>query len=290
MLPDEQKAFLGGLTIRTMTRSEIDLAVEWAAVEGWNPGLHDADAFYAADPTGFLIGLLGDEPVAVISAVKYGATFAFLGFYIVKPGHRGHGYGKQIWDAAMATLTGRTIGLDGVVAEQEKYRKTGFTLVYRNIRYQGAGGGNPPASADIVALATVPFADVLAYDRPFFPADREAFLRRWIQPPQGTALGLLEKGNLAGYGVIRACHAGHKIGPLFADSAAGAEALFLALKATIPASDSVYLDPPEANPAAVELARRHGMAVVFETARMYAGETPRLPLDRLFGVTSFELG
>ncbi|MGZ4981767.1 MAG: GNAT family N-acetyltransferase, partial [Methylobacter sp.] len=72
-------------TIRTMTRQEINIAVDWATEEGWNPGLHDADCFYAADPSGFLVGLLDDEPIATISVVKYGDSFGFLGFYIVKP-------------------------------------------------------------------------------------------------------------------------------------------------------------------------------------------------------------
>lgn len=39
--------------IRTMNREEINLAIAWAALEGWNPGLSDADCFYAADPDGF---------------------------------------------------------------------------------------------------------------------------------------------------------------------------------------------------------------------------------------------
>jgi hypothetical protein len=47
------------LQIRPMTRDELDLAVEWAAQEGWNPGLADAECFHAADPEGFLIGVLG---------------------------------------------------------------------------------------------------------------------------------------------------------------------------------------------------------------------------------------
>jgi hypothetical protein len=47
---------------------------------------------------------------------------------------------------------------------------------------------------------------------------------------------------------------------------------------------------PEVNRAAVDMARRHGMERVFETARMYTGEVPDLPLDRIFGVTSFEVG
>lgn len=33
-----------------------------------------------------------------------------------------------------------------------------------------------------------------------------------------------------------------------------------------------------------------GLAPVFETARMYRGAMPRLPLERIFGITSFELG
>jgi len=44
------------------------------------------------------------------------------------------------------------------------------------------------------------------------------------------------------------------------------------------------------NSEAVALAERHGMKVVFETARMYRGDRPALPLERVFGITTFELG
>lgn len=90
--------------IRTMNRSEIDLAVDLAADEGWNPGLYDADAFYAADPNGFFIGLLNDEPVGCISAVSYEKQFGFIGFYIIKPGLRGKGYGLKLWQHAVNYL------------------------------------------------------------------------------------------------------------------------------------------------------------------------------------------
>jgi ribosomal protein S18 acetylase RimI-like enzyme len=109
-----------------MTRHELNLAIDWAAIEGWNPGSYDADCFYAADPNGFLIGLLGDEPIATISVVKYGDSFGFLGFYIVKPEYRGMGYGIQIWNAGLEYLKGRTIGLDGVLAQQSNYSKSGL--------------------------------------------------------------------------------------------------------------------------------------------------------------------
>ena len=273
-----------------MTRQEIDIAIDWAAAEGWNPGLHDADCFYAADPHGFLIGLLGDEPIATISAVKYGASFGFLGFYIVKPRYRGKGYGRQIWDAALARLGGRTIGLDGVVAQQDNYKKSGFALAYRNIRYQGTGGGCHPTKPGVVPLSTLPFDEICAYDKLFFPDARTQFLKYWIDQPQSTALCILQNRKLAGYGILRTCRSVYKIGPLFADSPEFAEHLFLALKAHVPEDAPIYLDTPKVNSEAIDLAKRHDMTVVFETARMYIGKIPDLPLNRLFGVTTFELG
>lgn len=277
-------------SIRTMTRPEVEIALDWAAAEGWNPGLHDADCFYAADPDGFLIGLLGDEPIAVISVVKYSTDFGFLGCYIVKPPYRGQGYGKQIWNAGLAYLGERTIGLDGVVEQQSNYLKSGFTLANRNVRYQGSAGGDALADQQIVPLSSLPFADLLAYDRPLFPAGRSAFLRAWIDQPDSAALGILQAGELAGYGVLRKCRAGYKIGPLFADNPELAERLFLALKARAPAGAEIFLDLPEVNGAAIDMAQRQGMRVVFETARMYRGTDPKLPNERIFGVTSFELG
>lgn len=277
-------------TISTMTRREVDLAIDWAAAEGWNPGLTDADCFYAADPAGFLIGLLDEEPIAALSAVRYGETFGFLGFYLVRPDHRGQGYGLQLWNAGLAHLQGRTIGLDGVLAQQDNYRQSGFQLAYRNVRYQGCGGGPVPGEADIVPVSTLAFDTLCAYDQPFFPDDRRRFLECWINQPHSTALGIQRQGQLVAYGVLRPCRSGFKIGPLFADRPEQAETLFLALKAQATAGAPLYLDVPELNPAAVALAERQGMMVVFETARMYRGPAPELPINRLFGVTTFELG
>lgn len=273
-----------------MTRQEVDIVIDWAAAEGWNPELYDADCFYAADPNGFLIGLLGDKPVATVSVVKYGDSFGFLGFYIVKPEHRGKGYGIQIWNAGLTYLSGRTIGLDGVVSQQSNYKKSGLTLAYRNIRYQGTGGGYYQANSGIVPLSTIFFDEICAYDTPFFPDNRRQFLRCWLDQPKSTALGILRNRKLAGYGVLRICRSGYKVGPLFADSPEFAEDLFVALKAHIPEGVPVFLDTPAVNSAAVDLVKRHNMTVAFETARMYTGKSPDLPISRLFGVTSFELG
>jgi len=98
--------------IRVMDRAEVDLAIEWAAREGWNPGLEDAAAFHAADPEGFLISEDADgTPVASMSAVRHGDGLGFVGFYIVAPERRGQGHGIAIWRAGLARLAGHPLFL-----------------------------------------------------------------------------------------------------------------------------------------------------------------------------------
>ena len=128
-------------TIRNATRDELDVILDWAAREGWNPGLADTGPFHAADPGGFLIAFMKDEPVGCISVVRYDASFGFLGLYIVRPEHRGRGYGMRLWQAGLAHLQGCTVGLDGVVAQQANYARSGFVYAYRNVRYSGVPTG-----------------------------------------------------------------------------------------------------------------------------------------------------
>ena len=277
-------------TTGQLTRNQVDDAIEWAAAEGWNPGVNDGACFYAADAHGFLGGFLDDELVATISAVKYGASFGFIGLYIVKPSHRGHGYGRQLWNAGIAHLGGRAIGLDGVVAQQDNYRKSGFALAYRNVRYQGVAQTRRPRRRELAPLSSWSFDDLNDYDRSIFLSDRARFLSSWIAQPLSTALGFVRNGTLAGYGVIRAARSGFKIGPLFADDAECAEALLDGLVDAIPDNSIYHLDVPETNRAAVALAEQRGMTIVFETARMYTGRAPDVPIQRVFGGTTFELG
>ncbi|KVF78177.1 GCN5 family acetyltransferase [Burkholderia sp. FL-7-2-10-S1-D7] len=273
--------------VRTMSASEVAMSVEWAAAEGWNPGRHDARCFREADSAGFFVGIWRGEPVACLAAAAYDEHFGFIGLYIVKPAFRGKGLGMRIWQHGMRYLGERNIGLDGVVAQQANYGKSGFRLTYRNIRYQGRVGGI--GRAQVAAAADVPFEQLLAYDRQCFPAARERFVSVWIAQPDAVALATIDAGRVAGYGVVRRCHAGCKIGPLFADDADVATGLFRALASRMP-GEVIVLDVPETNPAAVALAERHGMSSVFETARMYTKEAPAIAIDRVFGVTSFELG
>jgi len=282
---------LASYQIRCMTRSHLSTAMHWAAREGWNPGLHDGDALHGLDPEGFLMGWLGDGPVASISCVRYSPHYAFLGFYIVDPLLRGHGLGKAIWGASLEHVRGCVVGLDGVVTQQHNYRGAGFELAWYNVRYQGAGRSAAAATVPhVVPLSDIRFEALAAYERAFHPEPRLAFLRAWVQMPQSHALGWWQDGELRGYGVIRACVDGHKLAPLCADTPAIAEALFEALCARVPATDKVFMDVPDCNAAATQLALRQGMQATFPTARMYRGPAPQLAFSRLYGLTSLEVG
>jgi hypothetical protein len=282
---------MSNYTIRPMKPGEIDHALEWAAAEGWNPGLHDGPAFYSTDPQGFLIGLLDGEPIACVSVVAYDNAFGFLGFYIVRPEFRGRGFGLKIWNAGMDYLGNRNVGLDGVPDQQDNYGKSGFALAYRNVRYEGrssAAGGHQ--TQDVVALSPDDFPLVRAIDRTIFPATRDGFLRHWLSLADSHALGIRADDGLKGYGVIRKCRTGYKVGPLVAEEQDAAERLFFTLIGRVESGVPVFLDVPEVNPEAVKLAESHAMTQTFPTARMYNRGEPDIRLDRIFGVTTLELG
>jgi hypothetical protein len=273
-----------------MSRADLDVALAWAREEGWNPGLDDADPFYAQDPSGFLMGRLDGEPIASISVVKYDASFAFLGLYIVRSQWRGNGHGKAIWDAGIASAGSRTIGLDGVVAQQDNYRKSGFVLAHRSARWGGVVSDGRSSDPNVRAVALEDLSAIEAFDRECYPATRASFLLRWLtESASRWSMCYADGGRILGYGTIRRSVEGFKIGPLFARSPEVAESLLHAL-ATLAAGGSIFIDIPALNVNALEIARRACLTPSFETARMYRGAPPMRPTARTFGITSLELG
>ncbi|MFC9816251.1 GNAT family N-acetyltransferase [Streptomyces virginiae] len=282
-----------GFEITGASAADMEMIRGWADEEGWNPGDSDRFAFAVADPGGFLVGRLDGEPVACISAVRYGAGFGFIGLYIARPAFRGRGYGIRLWRAGMERLDGRLVGLDGVVEQQDNYRKSGFRSAWNNIRVEGVPqGGEAPDDAgdfEIVDAATIPFDLLAAYDRRFFPAPRDAFLSAWTGLPGRTALAAVRDGRVEGLGVIRPCSAAHRIGPLYAATPAVAAALLRRLARHAPGG-LVSVDVPDANPEVTALFKGLGLVPTFEAARMYTGPAPDVAMAELFGVTTLELG
>lgn len=96
-----------------------------ADAEGWEPGLTDADAFYAADPEGFFGLEIDGRVVATLSAVRCSDRLTFLGFYIVEPEHRGTGLGIELWDEVLARSGGAALAGDAVPEQVSNYESDG---------------------------------------------------------------------------------------------------------------------------------------------------------------------
>lgn len=279
---------MSGLVVRVMTRADLDRALDWAAAEGWNPGLDDVAAFRAADPDGFLVAILDGVPVASLSIVRAGDGVGFLGLYICVPEHRGRGHGLALWRDGMARLAPASLGLDGVPAQQANYARSGFARAHATVRFTGRVEAAPPGTS--VPLGPAHLAEALALDRAVTGYDRAAFMTGWLTGAASRhARVLLRGGRVAGLGVIRACREGWKVGPLIAASAAEAEALLCDL-ADHAGGGPLSLDVPEPNGAGVALAEAHGLSPSFETARMWRGPAPAQDLARTFGVATLELG
>ncbi|HET6292701.1 MAG TPA: GNAT family N-acetyltransferase [Kribbella sp.] len=277
--------------LEILAASAADLLTmrRWAADEGWDPGRSDVLAFGAADPSGFLVGRLNGEPIACCSGVRYGTDYGFLGFYIARPEVRGHGYGIQLWNAVMDHLVGRTVGLDGVVDQQENYQKSGFQRALNHVRYSGVPAvGETPGGVELVDARSVPFRQLAEYDRRFFPAERDAFLSLWVNLPGHRSLVAIQDGRLAGFGVLRPTDSGSRVGPLYAASDEIASAVLAGL---VGPGEEVAIDVPDVNAPAVRLAERFGLVPTFECARMYAGgPAPDVDQAGIFATTTLELG
>ncbi len=277
----------GTITVRPMAMPEIGIAIDWADSEGWNPGIHDGECYHAIDPEAFRAVLLDGHLAGSFSLMVYSDRFAFGGFYIVDPEYRGRGLGLWMQEYVDGLARSYNLGIDGVFAMQDRYAAHGFLFSHRNIRFEGTGGGERPPG--LVEVNNVPFEDLAGYDARHFPAGRPRFLRYWLAQPGATGFAAVEDGTIRGYGQVRPCRRGSKIGPLFADTPSIAEQIFQGLSAAVP-GEPLFLDVPEPNREALALAGRHRMVQVFGTARMYTKEIPDLPMDEWYGVTSFETG
>lgn len=276
---------MSGVQFKTMQRDDLPIALDWAAGEGWNPGLEDATAFWESDPHGFFLAEVEGRAVAAISVVNHSSDFAFLGLYLCLPKFRGKGIGYGLWKHALRHAGGRIVGLDGVPDQQANYRKSGFDLTGQTYRYLGVLDGrtsNDLRSVEHSDLETLVELDFRAngYSKP-------AFLRNWITD-SATRKTLVLGEVPRGFATIRACQSGHKIGPVIAETLEDAEALVRGVVQLVEANE-VMIDVADDCAPLMNFCKTQGMTVAFNTARMYRGAAPK-PGALLRTIATMELG
>jgi GNAT superfamily N-acetyltransferase len=267
--------------------------VKWAEEEGWNPGLNDAEVFWKTDPDGYYGYYYKGELIAGGSIVSYEGQFGFMGFFIVKPGYRSHGIGRKLWYQRRDTLISRlnksaTIGMDGVIAMQPFYNKGGFEIEFRDERHERIGEGFE-IDKSISSIEEKNFDSILSYDKKSFGFSRPQFLIPWLKQSTVKTFKYVEDKKLKGFAVIRKANRGYKVCPLFADNPEIAEELYKACLNSV-IGEPLYIDIPMINQEAVALIKKYNTTYVFECARMYYGKPPDIEINKVFGITTFELG
>ncbi|MDO6588460.1 GNAT family N-acetyltransferase [Salipiger sp. 1_MG-2023] len=264
------------------TVQEVAQILDWAANEGWNPGLSDAAAFLAADPEGFFLADRDGEPVAAISVVNHSEAMAFLGLYLCRPECRGQGIGYGLWQQALAHAGERTVGLDGVAAQQANYARSGFVRSGATRRFEGALEPRPDAA--IARARPEDLARLQALDTTAGGYARPRFLTAWLEGAPDRITVCSETG----FATARLCREGAKIGPVIAPTPAEALALARAALAELPPVKAI-IDLPDSATGFEALLRAEGFVETFATARMYRGTSPK-PLPMLQAIATMELG
>ncbi|MEJ2506961.1 MAG: GNAT family N-acetyltransferase [Ignavibacteriaceae bacterium] len=287
------KININDLQFQKLDLEGVKTLVNWAEEEGWNPGPNDADVYFATDPDGFYGYYFEGNLIAGGSIVSYNKEFGFMGFFIVKPEYRSLGIGRKIWYQRRDMLLSRlnkdaSIGMDGVIAMQPFYKKGGFEILFRDERYEKIGM-EFTTDKNISSISDEDFESILAYDKQCFGFSRPQFMNPWLKLPGNKTFKYVEDGKLKGFAIVRKANKGYKVCPLFADNEMIAEELYKACLNSV-VGEPLYLDIPVINKGAVNIIKRYNAAYVFECARMYYGKPPEVETDKIFGITTFELG
>lgn len=264
--------------------NQVKWIVKMADDEGWNTGYKDAVTLHQVDPTGFFVGLLDGQPISCIAGVKY-EHFAYIAYYIVVKEHRGKGYGLKIFQHAMNYLKDYdNIGLDAVIDQQSNYRKFGFKFEHMNLRCVGVIPKSETYCKNIIEAKKVSFTKLLEYEKRHHPGVRKYFLSSWLNIGTNHSVVYLDAGkNIQGFGAIRKSSDGYRIGPLFAEKIEYAEAIFRALVDSLDGC-KVAIDIPRSNINAVKLMKKLNLETIFETVRMYTGQTTGVDLNTIYSL------
>lgn len=284
---------INSLQFQKLDYEGLQTLVQWAEHEGWNPGPNDAEVYWATDPDGYYGYFHNRELIAGGSIVSYNQEFGFMGFFIVKPEHRATGIGRKLWYERRDTLLSRlhpnaTIGMDGVVDMQGFYQKGGFEIAFKDERYERIGKVFT-IDSNISAITDKDIENILDYDKQCFGYSRPQFLQPWLKMPDNKTFKYLGNGKLLGFAIVRKANVGYKVCPLFAETPIVAEELYKACLNSV-VGEPLYLDIPMVNSAAIDLVKKYEAKYVFECARMYLGTPPKVDTNKIYGITTFELG
>lgn len=291
------------LTIRNMTSDDLNLVVKWAQEEGWSIEMTDVEAYLAQGEDCFKLLLLDDIPIGALSIVKHSNNFAFIGLFLVNKDFRNLGYGKYIWneclkDTPSNPISSFSFGLCAVSKQIPRYSAYGFNSLFGFSHYKTKS----PDSVSTIKIQNINtfdpsfFNKVIQYDSMVFYGRRENFLSTLLKTQGVKAFLKMEEDNIVGYGIIRNCNNGFRIGPLFANDFETAKSLMEKLLNSVANTNKkVILDSPSLNKYLVCLAEYFKLEREPEndTQLMIKGDLPynvMTNIEKNYAIASLEMG
>lgn len=248
------KAESGNLAIKKMTLSELSIAITMAAKEGWNPGLYDAQPYYETDKHAFWALWLDNEIIGLISAVCYFnkiASFAYIGFFIVRESFRKKGYGSILWNHAIKNTAERigsgSIYLYAVPQQELRYKNEGFISYDTIHRFSLEKSYEFTSTESRIEDKSTVFGNMVTYDQSIWGASREKLLRGFLKNPDSIAAVCIKRNSkiVTAYGFIRRCLSGFRIGPMAAKNYSSARKVMLFLLSKTPVGSAIIIDTPQ---------------------------------------------
>ena len=239
MANEDQKSNKTFVVRRATSLDDLQWVMNQATEEGTMPHEKEAECYFTAGLLpDFFIGELNDERIASLSFVKHGNSTYFVGSFIVLKPYRGQGYGKKLWDTAVASLDDQynihgvsVLNINDVHTVMNHATFPGwisrrYTFNVSQACKSLAGSQFPPFLAQIMPASQADFEKVFVYGADMLGTSQAcklvlAAMLSHAQESSWAAIG--NQGEVVGYLImsktIRFPEDGYHIAPLFADSA-----------------------------------------------------------------------
>lgn len=254
------------IRVRAFTLDDLDFGFRLKEQAGWNQTLADWRRLLRLQPEGCLLAEWEGRPAGTVVVCGFGPV-AWIAMMLVEESLRGRGLGRALMERALALaeeLGAASVRLDATPLGQPLYERLGFAPDYSLTRYGGALRGVDSPGQELLEV-TADEAGQL--DQPATGADRRRLLDAlWEEQP---GWGVIRDGEFAGYYTARPGSRATHLGPCVADAAAGPVLLGDAFRRF--AGRPVFLDIPEPNAPANELAQAAGLAPQRRLLRMTRG-------------------
>ena len=300
----------GGLVVRKANSfDDLKFLSELLEKEAeWTMGQNELRCAFSCDPSGFFVGEVGGKTISYISVVKFD-HFAYVSFFVVEESYRGKGYGRQTWEAGLASVDKDcNVGLSSVPNMVGFYEKRGFTQAWVNCEYVVSASTTAQALAEpihlhlppgttIKPITEVTFDALVAYDTAVFGAPRHKYLETLTKLPENIAFAAINDKELLGYISSEKMLKGVRIGPLYADNEQVAQGLLQAVSKVVVSRNphtntKMTLVVPDINPVAIDLVEKILFGKLgFPSVHMFSKGIPAsMNLPKTFAISSLDIG